>query len=614
MDEFRELFLRHGPGHVVASFIQREQRRLDLGSLLEETFRRIDLGPRDLVCRQGAYVSPEVEFLLRHGAFFHPEREDILLEDTYRHIELGPLEFKRRAGACLSPEVEFLLIQGASFQDVPCGLSQLVENTKAYLRQSGQNQGNFFLQQAVQNNIHNGWRSLLGKVYNSHLESVDSEILCHIVRLTSTHQDEIKIYTTQTQVRKDGILWPPVALRRKDDSLINASIVELRGRSSGVDEVTIRVQGKEIKALRPLLQARSSYFKKFIDDNPKKTSFDIDELYKPLFDTGGLYKTIRFVLLYAQSEPRDVTLWSGFRHCGSRQTTERTLDELVDILYAASAFEMADLLGAVAQHIVKHGVSFIYSKNAQEIKDIAKEVNASILERYCDTFIATNLRTFTLFPSLPVELRMNIWRQMASQPQLVLAPSLDGNSGIRKLGTPSHIARILKVCRESNAEIQQFWGRPSLDGINFKFDIIWLHSRYVPQSMDIESSLKGARYCATPAPDPSLDSEWELGVDKIIKCCPHVEVLYLATTIVSHNDEIEYCRKFINREPRTIVEARRWIEESAHQRIRELRRDLQLELPKELREELPDCSTLPRIMLIDEKEIMRYIRVDFAVR
>ncbi|KFY78593.1 hypothetical protein V499_02290 [Pseudogymnoascus sp. VKM F-103] len=96
-DHLRGLLLDPGPSPEVASFIAQERDRLDLRSILEETFRRVDLGRRDLVCRQGAYVSPEVEFLLRQGARFEYGSCDVdkLLEDTYRYIELGPLQFKR---------------------------------------------------------------------------------------------------------------------------------------------------------------------------------------------------------------------------------------------------------------------------------------------------------------------------------------------------------------------------------------------------------------------------------------------------------------------------------------------------------------------------------------
>jgi hypothetical protein len=147
MNQFRDLYLRHGPSPEVASFIQRERITcFDLCDILEETFRRVDLGPRHLICRQGAYVSPEVEFLLIRGAFFDPGRCDInkLLEDTHRYIELGPWEFKRRAGACFSPEVDFLLREGANFKRAPSGLHQIVEDTKAYLQQSDKKRIFFF--------------------------------------------------------------------------------------------------------------------------------------------------------------------------------------------------------------------------------------------------------------------------------------------------------------------------------------------------------------------------------------------------------------------------------------------------------------------------------------
>ncbi|KFZ19826.1 hypothetical protein V501_00482 [Pseudogymnoascus sp. VKM F-4519 (FW-2642)] len=562
-DRLRGLLLRHGPSLVVGEFITKQRVHLDLNSILEETFRRIDLGPRETVCRQGAYVSLEVEFLLRQGARFDRESCDVdkLLEDTYRYIELGPLEFKRQSGSCFSPEVNLLLEQGAFFEDVPCGLSRLVEGTTEYLQQSD-HRDNFLFRQARHNIFHGGWDNFLRKVCKSLLKSVDSETLCHIVEQISRQQKQIKIYTTP--FNNYGMQWPVATYKvNSNDLLIDASITELRGRSN---TVTIRVHEREIKALGPLLQARSPYFKKLINDKSEKRSLKIK----------GSYKTIQFVVLYAQSE-LDVVDWDDFKPCDSRDTTEKTLDQLVNILHAASEFEMADLFGAVQKHIVIHGKRFIYPKNAQEIKDIAKEVNALFLERYCDAFITTNLRTFTLFQSLPTELRMNIWRQTASQPRLVATPWLGQASNVS-------IARILRVCRESNTEVQQFWGRPNLNGINLKFDIIWLDADYLSLSV----SSKDARYCTTHAPSP--ESEWEHKISPIINHYSGLKVLYLTAKILSDSDEFDYCRRFTNRLPTTLAEARNWIEESAHQR---------------LQKKLPDGCNLPRIMLIDETEISR---------
>ncbi|KFZ19830.1 hypothetical protein V501_00447 [Pseudogymnoascus sp. VKM F-4519 (FW-2642)] len=567
-DQLRGLLLHHGPSPVVARFIEQERGRLDLNNILEETFRRIDLGPRDLVCRQGAYVSLEVEFLLRQGARFEYGSCDVdkLLEDTYRYIELGPLEFKRRAGACLSPEVDYLLMQGASFERVPCGLSWLVEATTEYLQRSNGNKNNFLFQQAMHNRINPNWDYFLSLVYKSLLKSVDGETLCHIVHLISRQQKECKIHTLPSGVR--GILWPDAVNTR--NYLMDASITELRRRS---DKVTIRVQGRKITAFRTILQARSSYFRKLINNNLEERSFEIT----------GLYKTIDRALMFAESSDTGPWPWAKFEPFDNLQLTENTLDELIDILYAANTFEMVDLSRSVEQHIVIHGKSFIYAKNAQEIKHIAKEANAGILERYCDAFIATNLGTFTLFPKLPAELQMKIWREIASQPRLHIAFRIRGV----KLEIPPHVGNLSMVCRESKIEMQQFWGRPSLNGINFKFDIIWLDQYCLPLSMDIASNIKGARYCATPA--PYLDFEWEYRIAQIIYLCPGLKALYLITKALTDSDEFEYCRKLTNKEPTTLAEARSWIEGRAHQR---------------LQEEYANVS-LPQIMLMDENEISR---------
>ncbi|KFZ01931.1 hypothetical protein V500_00560 [Pseudogymnoascus sp. VKM F-4518 (FW-2643)] len=568
-DQLRDLLLDPGPSPVVALFISQERDRLDLSSILEQTFRRVDLGPRDLVCRQGAYVSLDVEFLVRQGARFDNEICDVdkLLEDTYRYIELGPLSFKRREGACLSPEVEFLLNQGADFSRVP-GLPRIVEDTITYLENS-RNKPNFLLQQAIHHNIHLGWRPLLYEVNKFLLKAVDSETLCEIIGV-SNHKEEIKVYTTP--FKEKGIYWPFFTYNWKSGWLENAIITELQERPRGWrHEVHIKAQGRYITTLKALLSARSPFFKELIRD--KQNSFEVP----------GLYKTIKFALLYERTE---LKLWSeDYTPCDSRTLTEDTLDELINILHVTKIFRMVDLFVEVQRHIIIRGKGFIYAKNAQEIKDIANEVNAVYLGRYCDAFIASNLRTFTLFPSLPTELRLCIWSQVASRPRVVLAHRLH-----KLLETPPQIVSVLRVCRNSNAEIPQSWGKPRMGGVKFEIDILWLETHYLPFSI----SVKEARYCAAHAPDAGLHFDWEYKVSKIIKCCPLIKVLYLTTGILSDNDELEYCRRFTNREPTTLAEARDWIEESAHQRLH-----------RYLRRESPDDWILPKIILIDRHEIKR---------
>ncbi|KAL5344717.1 hypothetical protein ACLOAV_010409 [Pseudogymnoascus australis] len=355
-DELRGLLLHHGPSPVVESFIAKERFQLDLSSILEETFRRIDLGPRETVCHQSAYVSAEVEFLFRHGAIFG-ENCDLnkLLEDTYRYIELGPLEFKRRAGARLSPEVDFLLMQGASFNRVPCGLPQLVDDTVQYLHQSDQNRDNFLFKQATHSKIHSGWYYFLHNVYESLFRSVNSETLCHIVGLISQQKD-FKIHALPFKS-----CWPQNPNVGKH--LMDACLAELQQRS---DKVTIRAEGREITTFRNILQARSPYFEKLFNDNLEESSFEI----------GGFYVTIELVVKYARFPPTDVGLGQKFQPSDSWELTENTLNELINILHAANTFEMADLFGEVEQHIVIHGKGFISAKNVQEVKVIADEVNA----------------------------------------------------------------------------------------------------------------------------------------------------------------------------------------------------------------------------------------------
>ncbi|KFZ19824.1 hypothetical protein V501_00480 [Pseudogymnoascus sp. VKM F-4519 (FW-2642)] len=451
------------------------------------------------------------------------------------------------------------------------GLPRIVEDTKTYLEGSN-NVPNFLLQQATRYNIHGNWSPLLENVNKSLLKVVDSETLCEIVRLISSHQKEIKVYTTPFRV--DG--WPIVTYSLKRNSLIDAAIAELRKRRGCWDEVLIEAQGRYITTLKPLLSARSPFFKELFEDNPKQKSFELSGLY---------YKTIAFAVLY-EHERSEVKLASKeYRPCDSRILTEDNLEELLNTLEGAKKFRMVDVFGEVQRHITHHGEGFIYSRNAQEIKDIATEMNAALLERYCDAFIATNLRKFTLFLSLPTELRISIWSQVASRPRVVLAHKLH-----ESLQTPRHIAMILRVCRDSKAEVEQFWGRPRMGGVKFEVDILWLEARYLPPPISLEE----ARYCATPAPDADLQFDWGINVLRIIKCCPRLEALYLA--IAGDNDEFEYCRRFTNREPTTRAEARNLIEEGAHQRLQH---------EWLYQGDSPSDYILPKIILICEDEITR---------
>jgi hypothetical protein len=149
-----------------------------------------------------------------------------------------------------------------------------------------------------------------------------------------------------------------------------------------------------------------------------------------------------------------------------------------------------------------------------------------------------------------------------------------------KTKTPPHIAGLLRACRESYDEMQQFWSKPRIGDINFKVDMIWVESDRYPNFCE------EARYCVTPIPHGL-----HVGcISKIIRLCPQLKVLYLTTEILNDNDEFEYCRRFTNREPTTLAEARNWIEESAHQR---------------LQEESSNGLVLPKIILIDQNEIKR---------
>jgi hypothetical protein len=417
----------------------------------------------------------------------------------------------------------------------------------------------------------------------------DYYFLCPIVEAISSHQEKIKIYNIK-QYKEDSIYWLLVAYAKNELELtattLTSSIVKLQMGS----KTAIKVQGSCITVSKALLSARSPYFKDRIKHKLKARSFKVL----------GLYETIQCIVLYAQFEPSNIK-WSEFDPCSSRKLTEDTLDQLINILHAANKFRMVDLFGKVQRHIILHGKSFIHPKNAQEIKNVANEVHAVFLERYCEVFIELNLKeSFTLFPLLPTELRRNIWRQAASQPKVVSAT--EGGLSQR---TASHIGDLLRASKESRDVAQQqakqnqrLWGETNAYN-NFEVDTFWLCVDYSIDADDLNfpTYFKEVRYCACPAPTVgqwNLGANWVFTLLKIVKHCLALKVLYLTTEILSNDDEFECCRDFTNREPTTLVEARNLIEERPHQ---------------SLRETLPNDWILPKIILRDQNEIKFQLRL-----
>ncbi|KFZ14238.1 hypothetical protein V501_03339 [Pseudogymnoascus sp. VKM F-4519 (FW-2642)] len=127
--------------------------------------------------------------------------------------------------------------------------------------------------------------------------------------------------------------------------------------------------------------------------------------------------------------------WSICVPSKHRDTTENTLDELLNILDAADKFGMVDLHSKVQRHIMLHGEGFIYKKNALEIQNIANEINATLLESYCDK----SLNPSSLM-TIPMEMRMNIFR----------------------FCTITSVLRVLRTCKYLNGEINSYWWKSQL--------------------------------------------------------------------------------------------------------------------------------------------------------
>lgn len=128
--------------------------------------------------------------------------------------------------------------------------------------------------------------------------------------------------------------------------------------------------------------------------------------------------------------------WSIYVPSKDRDTTEKTLDDLLNILDAADKFGRVDLHSKVQRHIMLHGEEFIYEKNALEIQNIANEINATLLESYCDK----SLNPIGLM-TMPMEMRMNIFR----------------------FCTVTSVIRVLRTCKYLNNEINSYWWKSQLN-------------------------------------------------------------------------------------------------------------------------------------------------------
>lgn len=564
-------------------FFWNGQIRGDLGPSIEETFRRVDLGPRDLVCLRGAYVSPEVEFLLTKGARLEdvPRGINKLLEDTFRYIDLGPWKHKRRADVCFSPEVYVLIQHGATFEEVPCGLKQLARDIATYIRQSDENTIKFLRQNERFSRKewleceegfydYNGGRSKL--LYEVELElglflpcTQSNDTLFHMVETISSHEEVIKVYNAE-KFEQDGVRWPLVTYGEVYTSK-SGYITELLERSPKVNIVA--EEGGLIPVSRMLLRARSPYFKDLIGRDSMERSYEVKLPYKATRFAVEYIQTE-----YIQTEPNGAS-WTHFKPCSDRDSTEDILDELIDILYVADEFRMVDLHGRAQRQIIEHGVGFIDAINAREIKQIAKEANAAFVDRYCAAFIELN-GSFTCFLRLPVELQDTIWHYAAFQPQVLCVEEPDC---IKQ--TTSHVAGLLGACKVSRSIFQQQfhknltpWGKDMpIAYFNPKVDIAWFGGIFSILWPDLQiedmAEVKKAQYCACAAPGSGGgDDEWEF-VSRLVDHCRELKILYFTADIRVDDDILEYCRGFTNRDPKTLIKARNMIEERAHQLIKQ---------------------------------------------
>ncbi|KFY92677.1 hypothetical protein V500_04078 [Pseudogymnoascus sp. VKM F-4518 (FW-2643)] len=437
----------------------------------------------------------------------------------------------RSLGAGL--EVESLLQQGAHFDDAT--LSRVLQDT-------GQSTAEFIRRH------------------------VPVETLSGVVEGISHRQAKIRLKTRPISCGDVGVRWPHIDYDEVDDNLAN-SIIYLKEMSP--NPIIIVAEGQHITASKTLLNARSPFFKRLLTRKGSQRSIEVK---------GWLYKTMKFVVSYVETKPDQVD-WSPFVPRNDSHATEKTLDELINMLYAANKFGMIDLHSTIQLQIMLHGESFVNKKNVLEINTFANETNSRILGRYCEAFLELNSSltglsplpaepSFIYFSFLPIELRLDIWHHAASQPQLLVVNGTDRPT--------SHKRCLLTACKESYRELQ---GHLTNWGFNFSTDTLWFDIE--PQKMlgwldGNKEEVAGLRYLAF-----WYTKSQTYRMLKIVQYCPQLKVLYLIS--LRHTDDIllKTCVNRTGKEATTIAEAHNWIEESIHKSVIEISdRSVAQSLPK----------------------------------
>ncbi|KAL5344843.1 hypothetical protein ACLOAV_010240 [Pseudogymnoascus australis] len=279
----------------------------------------------------------QVNSLLEQGALFDNVNK-LLLETFHYYKDDG--------------RVKLLLAHGASF--APSDLNELLSKIFQYHG--------------------DGWRvDLL-------LEHMSDAALFPIVRRIKNHRRIIKILPGSS--KENGVRWPIVSQNGWTRSVPSKSILYLKkSRKSAEDKKAMKVSNQIINVSKTILSARSDFFQTLLQDEPwfKKPDLTLEQSAK----------TMEFILLYAETEPEKVD-WSAFLQCEDVGAVADRLDELLEILVAASFFLMDDLLFDVQSQVVLNGNRFIQPENVTEVMTFSGTNRAELLEKYCTTFLELN--------------------------------------------------------------------------------------------------------------------------------------------------------------------------------------------------------------------------------
>ncbi|MCJ1433205.1 hypothetical protein MMC27_002564 [Xylographa pallens] len=184
-----------------------------------------------------------------------------------------------------------------------------------------------------------------------------------------------------------SMMYPTFRSATRDDSEAMASRVNRLRLKSFLTDVTFSVEGISLSAHRVVLAAKSDYCMsqfngswntgdvvELEDMTPHTLENLIDYAYQDSFDWTSL-----------QADPDDDT-----------DIIADKLDRLLDMLVGADRWLMQDMKTDVEQQILQGNRLLIRADNVRDIRHVADEASAKVLERYCEDFEKNNAEAVRL--------------------------------------------------------------------------------------------------------------------------------------------------------------------------------------------------------------------------